>query len=435
VSNTDTGLFRPIPIGGDDLIVFRFTGDGFRPARMTAKPLDDLAPITFFGERVVDRHPELKDWALGSPAAIPYDTMPKKEGVYRLGGGLGLESFYPVVQGYKSSAAVGMRMNFSDPMQFNRLSVSALYSPDTALPGVERVHLDAEYQRYDWRARVSWNPADFYDLFGPTQVSRKGESISVGHQRTLVFDEPRRVTLAFEGRLAANLDQLPEYQNVPVRVDRLASVTALLSSTNVRGSIGRVDDEKGQKWTIGTRVYYVNAMVFAKVQATHDIGVALPLGHSSIWLRSAAGFSPQAADEPFANFFFGGFGNNYLDRGEEKRYREVESFPGAEINEIGGRNFVRSMIEWNLPPWRFSRVGTPGAYLSWLRPALFVSGLGTNLDRDDIRREAVSAGGQIDLRFSVLSALDMTFSAGAAVRVANGVPPAREFMASLRVLR
>jgi hypothetical protein len=175
--------------------------------------------------------------------------------------------------------------------------------------------------------------------------------------------------------------------------------------------------------------------VFTKVQATYDIGAALPLGHSSLWLRSAAGFSPQSPGEPFANFFFGGFGNNYLDRGEEKRYREVESFPGAEINEIGGRNFVRSMLEWNLPPWRFSRVGTPGAYLSWLRPALFASGLATNLDDSSIRRQAISAGGQIDLRFSVLSALDMTFSAGAAVRVANGVPPAGELMASLRVLR
>jgi hypothetical protein len=38
-------------------------------------------------------------------------------------------------------------------------------------------------------------------------------------------------------------------------VDQLASFTALLSSTNIRGSIGRVDDEKGQKWTLGTRVY------------------------------------------------------------------------------------------------------------------------------------------------------------------------------------
>jgi hypothetical protein len=66
---------------------------------------------------------------------------------------------------------------------------------------------------------------------------------------------------------------------------------------------------------------------------------------------------------------------------------------------------------------------------------VFVSGLATNLDQAPIRRQAISAGGQVDLRFSVLSALDMTFSAGAAVRVANEVAPAGEFMVSLRVLR
>ena len=48
---------------------------------------------------------------------------------------------------------------------------------------------------------------------------------------------------------------------------------------------------------------------------------------------------------------------------------------------------------------------------------------------------AMSAGGQIDVRFTVLSALDMTFSAGTAVRVADGVAPSGEFMVSLRVLR
>ena len=145
--------------------------------------------------------------------------------------------------------------------------------------------------------------------------------------------------------------------------------------------------------------YYVNRMVFTKVQATYDIGRALPLGHSSLWLRSAAGFSPQRPDEPFANFFFGGFGNNYLDHGEEKRYREVESFPGAEINEIGGRNFVRSTLEWTLPPWRFSRVGTPGAYVSWLRPAAVRERRSSPISTmPSIRRRAISAGGQVDLQ-------------------------------------
>ena len=58
--------------------------------------------------------------------------------------------------------------------------------------------------------------------------------------------------------------------------------------------------------------------------------------------EAPAGFSPSDRDEPFANFFFGGFGNNYVDHHDEKRYREYYALPGAELNEIGGRNFVKS---------------------------------------------------------------------------------------------
>ncbi len=45
--------------------------------------------------------------------------------------------------------------------------------------------------------------------------------------------------------------------------------------------------------------------------------------------------SPTARrTDPYANFYFGGFGNNYVDRRNVKRYREYDSFPGFEINEI-----------------------------------------------------------------------------------------------------
>ena len=75
--------------------------------------------------------------------------------------------------------------------------------------------------------------------------------------------------------------------------------------------------------------------------------------------RSGSGnrrvFRRTIAREPFANFFFGGFGNNYVDHDDEKRYRETYAFPGAELNEIGGRNFLKSTVELNLPPLRFQR--------------------------------------------------------------------------------
>ena len=84
------------------------------PTRITGTPIKDAAPITFLGERLAEEKPVVRSWIAGSPADIPWETMPKKEGVYRLAGELKSESFYPILQGYKDSPAVGMRWNLSD---------------------------------------------------------------------------------------------------------------------------------------------------------------------------------------------------------------------------------------------------------------------------------------------------------------------------------
>jgi hypothetical protein len=371
---------------------------------------------------------------IGSPADIPFEKMPQRSGDYRLFRGLRPESLYPIVQGYKDTASVGMRVNFSDPLQLNRANVSLGWSPGD-LPSEERVHLDAEYRRYDWRGRVSLNRADFYDLFGPTKTSRKGYVVGVGHKTTLIFDEPRRLELDLEGSFSGSLDQLPEYQNVPVQVDQLISFEGRLAYTDVRNSLGNVDDETGRRWSVVGQADLVDGTTFPKLRGTFDRGWAGPAAHSSVWVRASAGIAQGDRSDPFANFFFGGFGNNYVDRGDEKRYREYYSFPGLTLNEIPGRNFVKTTVEWNLPPVRFRRAGTPGFHATWVRPALFVGGLATNLDSDAARQRAGNAGAQIDVRFSVLSALDLTVSFGAAAAFRDGARPAGEGMISLKILR
>src|SRR6185295_1546049 len=39
VTNAETGFFRPLPLGGDSLIAFRYSGAGFVPTRIEARPL------------------------------------------------------------------------------------------------------------------------------------------------------------------------------------------------------------------------------------------------------------------------------------------------------------------------------------------------------------------------------------------------------------
>ncbi|MEO6565859.1 MAG: hypothetical protein ABIO63_07470, partial [Casimicrobiaceae bacterium] len=208
-----------------------------------------------------------------------------------------------------------------------------------------------------------------------------------------------------------------------------------LAFSDVRKSLGAVDDESGMLWTAEAQGSLVDRTPFSMIRGTFDRGFALPMDHASIWFRQAAGLSPHDRQQPFGNFFFGGFGNNYVDRASEKRYRDIDSLPGAELNEILGRNFVKSMVELNLPPLRFESFGTPGFHAPWLRPAVFVSGLATNLDDAAYRRVVYNGGAQLDLKISALSTLDLTLSFGAAIAVERGYAPRHEAMISLKVLR
>jgi hypothetical protein len=178
----------------------------------------------------------------------------------------------------------------------------------------------------------------------------------------------------------------------------------------------------------------VNGKTIPQLRGGFDYGYALPIDHSSVWLRTAAGVADGDRRDPFANFFFGGFGNNYVDNGEVKRYREHYALPGFEINEVGGRSFVRQMAEWNLPPVVFETLGTPSFHLTWLRPAVFATGLWTDPHDSERRKGYASTGLQVDLRFSVLHWYDVTLSAGYAVGFSGGRRGGDEWMISLKIM-
>jgi hypothetical protein len=476
LSNAETGFFRPLMLQDGSMIVFRYSGGGFVPATIDPKPIDDVSAITFLGSELVDKHPIVKDWKLGSPAKIPFDDLVVARGPYASWRSLRSESFYPILQGYKDSPAAGMRFNFSDPLQLNRFILWASYSPDQALPTDERLHLHLQYHRYDWKVDAKWNGADFYDLFGPTKVSRKGYSLRASWDHILYRDNPKRLNMTIDGAYYGDLDTLPYYQNIASPASKLATAFVKFQFDNARSSLGRVDEEKGEHATLYLSGTYTpdpmctpnvasplgncNATTapsggfFPQVLGTFDVGFQLPLAHSSIWLRNAAGTGTGDPTSPFAQFFFGAFGNNWVDNGDVKRYRTFYAFPGLEINEVGGRTFAKSILEWNLPPIRFRRLGTPGFYGSWLRTSLFVSGLATNFDHEfgtvydvsatsgnweaqtvKISNNVADAGVQMDMRFTWLSRMDMTLSFGYAAAFESGSAPRHEAMFSLKVMQ
>jgi len=438
VTNAETGFFRPMPRPDGSLIVFRYTGQGFVPAVIEPEVREDLGTITFLGQQVIEKHPTLEEWRAGSPADIPIDEMIIDRGEYKPFSNMELESFYPVVEGYKSSIGPGLHVNISDPISFNRLGLTASVTPNQDASQQVHGYLKYQYQRLDellpgaWTAELKYNYADFYDIFGPTKVSRKGYSGELTYKRTIIYDDPRELDLTVRTGYFGNLDEVPYAQDIDATFDSLANASARLDYSFVRRSLGAVDDEKGLKWSAVSGGNYADSDITPYLYGNFDYGWALPLRHSSIWLRNAGGFAVGDKDQEFSNFYFGGFRNNYVDDGDAKRYREPFSLPGFNIDDLNGRTFARSMLELNLPPLRFQRFGTPGFYFSWARPAIFATALVTNPDSGS--NTYYSVGSQIDFEFTVLSRLDMMFSIGYAAGFDGNSYDSDEAMASLKIL-
>jgi len=432
LTNTETGFFRPVPIGADSLLVFRYTGDGFVPSRIDGlTPLEDVNAIEFLGQRTIEAHPELQDWQVAPPSEIPFESMVVREGPYRPLREIGVESMYPVVEGYKDSAAAGLHFELSDYLALAQAGATVSYTPDRSIPSGERLHLDLSFRRLNWRARATLNDADFYDLFGPTKRGLKGYSAEVGYDRLLVWDEPRRMELDVHAAHYGDLERLPGYQNVATPFKDLSQAAVKLHYQNLRGSLGHVDDEKGYQWDLVAAANYVQSDLIPRLRGDFDVGVPLPLRHSSVWLRTSAGRAFGDRQNAYANFYFGGFGNNWVDRYEIQRYREHYAFPGLEINEAGGRDYAKAMLEWNLPPLRFERAGWQSFHLTWARTSIFASGLLVEPNEPTLRQAYRNAGVQMDWRFTLLHNHDLTLSIGYAVAFESGAASRNEFMASL----
>lgn len=435
VSNAETGFFRPTPMADGSLMVFEYTGQGFLPSVIDPVPLEDLSAITFLGTEVIKKHPQLSDWSVvESLGETDYEQKITHQGKYRPSRELGFGSAYPVIEGYRDSVALGWALNFHDNLRLHNLDISASYSLDNSVDSDERLHFSAEYRALNWYARYWHNDADFYDLFGPTKRSRKGDAFLVGYEKALIYDDPRVLDFSADVAYYTGLDTLPGNQNVPTLFyEDILRGEAALNYSHTRKSLGAVDHEKGWRWDAVATLDHANNDTIPKFRVGLDFGFALPWKHSSVWLYNSAGIADGDRLNTLTNFYFGGFGNNYVDDGDVKRYRKFYSMPGFEIDAISARDFAKSVVEWNLPPIRFRSVGTPAFFLTWIRPAVFVSGLWTD-PGEEFDRTFTSAGLQLDLRFTLGHRHSMTLSAGYAAGYRSGTKVDDEFMLSLKIL-
>ncbi len=444
LSNCETGFFRPLPVSEDSLIVMRYTGKGFVPVWIANEPVTGgVSAIKLLGQEVVKHHPIVRSWMPESVKSINIDSLTVFSGEYSAWKNTKLNSAYPVIEGYKDYVALGYRFNIQNELQFNKLNITVSYTPSINLPSDERLHLGLAYQFWNWGINAQYNGADFYDLFGPTKTSRKGYSLGLEYNKNLLYDKPKTLDFNFSIAGYGGLKRLPDYQNVAATYDKLLSANMSFDYDYRGASLGAVDYEKGVKWQLSASSNYVNLKMYPRINFNFDYGVPLLIKHSSVWFRTSAGYSFGDKDNPFVNFFFGGFGNNWIDRLSIQRYRTYYSFPGVDLNEFGGKSYGKLMLEWNLPPIRFRNFGSTSIYLRWARIALFNSAIMTNFNSQkaaDIhpqfgtKRALLNIGGQLDFRIVLFSYFSSTLSIGYAAAFEEDQNPSKEFMISLKIL-
>jgi hypothetical protein len=437
VSNAAVGFFHPLPLDDSQLIVLRYNARGFVPTQIAVQPTEDLSAVTFLGEQIAEKYPEVQGWVAPAPSTIPYQSQITRQGSYQPARELQLDALIPMVEGYFNSVALGANARFSDPVGLDWLNVDTSYSPDESLPSWQRLHTMVTAHMPEWTAGAAWNQDDFYDLFGPTKRSLAGYNGYVSYDHFLVYDLPQTLDVQAKVAFYGDLVTLPGFQSVLSPTPTLLTAQLGLTSVDLRRSPGAVDAETGSSWSLKIHTYAATGELIPSVSATFDVGFPLPLDHSSIWLRTGAALSTGARENPLANFYLGGFGNNYVDSGENgiaQRYRQLLSMPGFEIDALQGRAVAKTMLEWCIPPLRFEALGTPGFFLSWMRPEVFATALETDYNDAAFRERAYDVGGQLDFQLHVMHRWPMMLSMGVARGFGGGGLATTEFMLSLQVL-
>jgi hypothetical protein len=353
--------------------------------------------------------------------------LPKKK--------LKLINAYPDLAGFKKTIAVGYRLNWRDPLGVNNVDLFIAGSPWSNYEDKQKIHAMLNWSYWDWHLTASFNPTNFYDIFGPTRRSRAGYSLGINYKRVRTNKTPLNSYYDLGIYTYGNQEVLPSYQNITSPISDFQLVTATYGVSKLRRTLGGVVDEKGFSWDINTTSYLAKGDIFPSIVSNQDVGFLIPnTRNTSFWIRNSIGQSFGDRSSGLSNFYFGGFRNNYVDWQSPEQYRSAIAFPGAEIDEIPAYNYLKTMGELNLRPIRLRNVGGTWMYPTYIKSSVFATHLMTNFDKAADLAHIFNVGAQMDIQLVMFSYLKTTWSVGYAKKIENGLPATNQWMLSLKLL-
>lgn len=414
LTNTLKGFFKPIEVSLDSLLAMEFSTDGFTLVKFAISKADKLPAINYFGQKILDKSPELYDLNLKPAAEVIDKNIFTKEESYSSINDFSIKTFIPIVSGFQTRVVLGLFTQFNDPLLNHDLIIEAGISPFKETTNDIKFHLRLKYSYHQkFSLSIEQNAPDFFDLFNTRKRGMLGGRYTVGYNNYLIYDNPLKVKQSTE---------LSIYRGIKFINDNLTEVNqpdfAILKSEleirDLRKTIGSIDWESGDLFKFSVLGYGSNPndpQFSGQLMGEWDKYSIFLTSHNVLHFKAATGYHFVNDNIPETMFFFGGFGNREIENEPVKQFEKMFRFPGVPIYSITSDKFLKAMLENSFPPIRIPNISVGSIDLKNINVSVFTQGLFS--DSPDIDK-AINLGAQLNILLEHWYNLESTVSAGIA---------------------
>lgn len=412
LTNTIKGFFKPVEVSADSLIAMEFTVDGFIPVKFAIRKADKLPAINYFGQKILDKSPELYELNLKPANEVVDKNLFTKEESYSPISDFSIKTFIPIVSGFQTRVVLGLFTQINDPLLYHDLTIEAGVSPFKETTSDIKFHLRIKYSYHQkFSIAIEQNAADFFDLFNSRKRGMLGGRYTVGYNHYWIFDNPLKVKQMTEFSVYRGIKFIND-NTTEVRQPDFAILKSELEIRDLRKTIGSIDWESGDLFKFSILGYGSNPddpQFSGQFMGEWDKYFIFLTPHNVLHLKAATGYHVVNNNIPETMFFFGGFGNREIDNEPVKQFEKMFRFPGVPIYSIASDKFLKVMIENSFPPIRIPNLSIGSIDFKNINFSIFSQSLISDSRELD---KIINLGAQLNLVLEHWYNLESTISTG-----------------------
>ena len=412
LTNTVNGFFKPIEVSADSMIAMEFNLDGFIPVKFAIRKVDKLLAINYFGQKILDKSPELYDLNLKPGSEVFDKNRFNKEKSYSSISDLSVKTFIPTISGFQTRVVLSLFTQINDPLLNHDLIFEVGISPFKETTDDIKFHLRLKYSyRQKFILGIEQNAPDFFDLFNTRKRGMLGARYSVGYNHYWIFDNPLKIKQTTELALYRGIKLIND-NTTEVNQPDFAILKSELEIRDLRKTIGSIDWESGDLFKFSALGYGSNPddpQFSGQLMGEWDKYFIFLIPHNVLHVKAATGYHIVNDNVPETMFFFGGFGNRQIENEPVKQFEKMFRFPGVPIYSLSSDKFLKVMIENSFSPIRIPNLSFGSIDFKNINLSIFSQSLIS--DSPDIDK-IINFGAQINILLEHWYNLESTISTG-----------------------